>query len=278
MFGRKKKKAAESAAQANPVDKGSRGVEAAEVVSPTATTGAETSAAAPAAAAESADDAAVGNPNYDPINGDFGPFDGDSVNYRDFDFSDFAKGGLDLSSILIPVPHEGEVQVEMGVNGPQMVHVLTPYGRITPVAFAAPSKGNMWEESIEEILAGLAGDGLEGKTETGPWGTEVTATAGEGTMRIIGVKGPRWMLRMTVAGPISEAENMTALARDITARCFVYRGKDPVLAGDALPVEIPAPMVEELRKQMEALVAQEAAQAEQEAAQEAEQPNSGGQQ
>lgn len=50
--------------------------------------------------------ATAGGPadDYDPVNGEYGPFDGDSVSYTDFDFSDFAKGGLDLGSIMVPVP------------------------------------------------------------------------------------------------------------------------------------------------------------------------------
>ncbi|WP_312097750.1 DUF3710 domain-containing protein [Corynebacterium dentalis] len=182
---------------------------------------------------------------------DFGPYDADTVNFSDFDFSDFAKGGLDLGSMMIPVPHEGEVQVEMGANGPQMVHVLTPAGRLTPVAFAAPKQGSLWEESLPEVVQGMTNDGLTVSQVEGPWGEEIVATAGDGTMRVIGATGDRWMLRMTAAGPTDKAEELARFAREVMARAFVRRGNDPIPAGNVLPVTIPQAMAEELQKQIQ---------------------------
>lgn len=182
---------------------------------------------------------------------DFGPYDADTVNFSDFDFSEFAKGGLDLGSMMIPVPHDGEVQVEMGPNGPQMVHILTPAGRLTPVAFAAPRQGNLWEESVPEVVQGMTKDGLTVSQEVGPWGEEVHATAGNGAMCIIGAMGNRWMLRITGAGPADKAEDLARVSREVMARSFVRRGNDPIPAGNVLPVTIPQAMAEELQKQME---------------------------
>ncbi|RAV31863.1 DUF3710 domain-containing protein [Corynebacterium heidelbergense] len=205
-----------------------------------------------AGAEEPAAEPAVGASDYDPVEGDFGPFDGDSVDYRQFDFSDFAKGGLDLGSLMVPVPHEGEVQVEMGPTGPQMVHIVTPFGRITPVAFAAPKSTDMWEEAATEILQGMAEDGLQVSMEQGPWGQEVHAESGDAAMHVIGVSGPRWMLRMTLAGPGASSADLVELTRQIIARTFVMRGKDPIPAGTALPVQIPQAMADELRRHLEA--------------------------
>lgn len=188
---------------------------------------------------------------YDPVNGDFGPFDGDHVDYSSFDYSDFAKSGLDLGSLRVPVPHSGEVQVEMGPKGPQMIHILTPYGRLTPVVLAAPRSGNQWEENIQEVTRGMVKDGLEVRTGQSLWGTEIIGTMKAGTMRVIGVDGPRWMLRMTLAGPADRAEQLSDLAYEVISRTFVYRGDDPLPAGQALPVTIPAAMAEELKKVVE---------------------------
>lgn len=188
---------------------------------------------------------------YDPVNGDFGPFDGDSVDYTAFDYSDFAKSGLDLGSVRVPVPHSGEVQVEMGAKGPQMIHILTPFGRLTPVVLAAPRSGNQWEENIEEVTRGMVKDNLEVRTGQSLWGTEIVGTMKAGTMRVIGVDGPRWMLRMTLAGPSDKAEQLAELAYEVISRTFVYRGEEPLPAGQALPVTIPAAMAQELKKVVE---------------------------
>lgn len=192
---------------------------------------------------------------------DFGPFDGDTVDYRQYNFSDFAKGGLDLGSMMIPVPHEAEVQVEMGDDGPQMLHIVTPFGRVTPVAFAAPTTGELWETTVPQLISGMAEDGLEATTEPGPWGEEIVAHNGNGTLRVIGATGPRWMLRMTLAGPKEAAGDLAAMGREIVARTFVLRGTDPIPAGDPLPVQLPKPMVDELVRHLQAQQQQQQQQA-----------------
>lgn len=211
------------------------------------------------AAPQTSERAPSDEPVYDPVNGDFGPFDGDSVDFREFDYSDFAKSGLDLGSVRVPVPHDGEVQVEMGSKGPQMIHILTPFGRITPVAIAAPRSGDQWAESIPEITEGMSADGLEVTVGSSLWGPEVVGTMKNGTMRVIGVDGPRWMLRMTLAGPNDKAAELAELAYGVISRTFVYRGSDPLPAGQSLPVTIPATMAEELRKVVEQRQQEEAA-------------------
>lgn len=223
---------------------------------------ASTSAAATAvpnsadAAADSAEadyDEDTPDPLHDAVNGESGPFDGDSVEITDFDFSDFSNGTLNLGSMLIPLPFNSEVQVEMGADGPKMLHILTEHGRCTPVAFAAPSTAGQWRETVKEITEGMRSDGLEVTVEYGPWGREVVGSApgGGGIVRIIGVDGPRWMLRMTLAAPLEHADEMKKLGREITARTFVLRGKDPILAGSSLPVALPGPLAEQVQKEME---------------------------
>ncbi|WP_297009071.1 DUF3710 domain-containing protein [uncultured Corynebacterium sp.] len=185
---------------------------------------------------------------YDPVNGSFGPFDGDSVDYHDFDFSDFAKGGLDLGSMLIPVPHKGEVQVEMGQEGPRQIHILTPFGRITPAAFAAPRSGGQWAGDIDEFAEGMVRDGLEVTRCDNDWGVELVGVVGDGVVRVIGVDGPRWMLRMTLAGPAASADELAETAYEVISRTFVNRGSEPAPAGRSLPVVIPQAMAEELKR------------------------------
>ena len=117
------------------------------------------------------------DPVHDAIDGDSGPFDGDSVNIDDFDFSDFSTGILNLGSMLIPLPFKSEVQVEMGADGPKMLHILTEHGRCTPVAFAAPARAGQWRETVKEITQGMRNDGLDVVVEYGPWGREVVGSA-----------------------------------------------------------------------------------------------------
>ncbi|QGU04774.1 DUF3710 domain-containing protein [Corynebacterium comes] len=190
----------------------------------------------------------VATPAHDAIHGDTGPFDGDAVDIADFDFSDFSQGVLDLGSMKIALPRNSQVQVEMGEQGPKMIHIVTEFGRITPVAFAAPRSAGQWAESTEQISQGMIGDGLTVDIEQGPWGAEVVGLGEHGVIRVIGAEGPRWMLRMTTTAPHEKAEGLRELAREITARTFVYRGEDPVLAGNSLPVVLPQQLVAQVQQ------------------------------
>lgn len=198
---------------------------------------------------------------HDAIGGSTGPFDGDNVNIEDFDFSDFAVGVLDLGSIKVALPKESQVQVEMGEQGPQMLHIITRHGRFTPVAFAAPNSGGLWEESSQEIADGMRNDGMPAVFENGPWGREVVGKGEGGVIRVIGVEGPRWLYRVTLAAPHGEEDGMAELGREMIARSFVHRGSTPVLAGDSLPVQLPAELAGQLHQAM--MQAQQDAQAQQ---------------
>lgn len=194
--------------------------------------------------------------DYDPINGSTGPFDGDTVNIEDFDFSDFSDVTLNLGSVRVPMPKGTQVQVEMGDQGPKMVHIVTPHGRFTPVAFAAPRTGGLWEESAEEIGEGMRSEGMPMHYEEGPWGKEVVGNGTNGVIRIIGVEGPRWLYRVTLAAPTGREAEMAELGREIVARSFVYRGDDPVLAGNSLPVVLPEQLAAQVQQALQARAAQ----------------------
>ncbi|PRQ10353.1 DUF3710 domain-containing protein [Corynebacterium sp. 13CS0277] len=191
------------------------------------------------------------DPLHDAVDGARGPFDANSVSMDDFDFSDFSAGILDLGSMQIPLPMRSEVQVEMGPEGPRLLHIVTEYGRITPVAFAAPRTAGQWREACRDIAEGMRADGLDVTVERGPWGREVVGRAGDAVVRMIGVDGPRWLLRMTLAGPADRADNMAALGREVVARTFVVRGNEPFPPGNSLPIQLPEALANQVRNAME---------------------------
>ena len=248
-----------AAAPAEPADQPARRADAdAEVTAGDAVTG-------PAAVAETTggtETTPAGGPvavEHDAVNGSTGPFDGDSVDIEEFDFSDFSQVILNLSSMRIPLPKESQVQVEMSEAGPKMVHIVTRHGRATPVAFASPRTGGIWEKSTEEIAEGMRSEGMPVTFETGPWGREVVGTGENGVIRIIGVEGPRWLYRLTLAAPTGMEDELAALGREMVARSFIYRGSDPILAGNSLPVVLP----DQLAAQVQQAVQQRAQEAQQ---------------
>jgi Protein of unknown function (DUF3710) len=193
-----------------------------------------------------------------------GPFDIDDFD----DPSVAALARLDLGSVLIPMPEAGQVSVEVSETGvPTAVWVMTPNGRFTIAAYAAPKTAGLWRDVATELADSLRKDVAKVTIEDGPWGREVVGVAadqgqGAGVVRFIGVDGYRWMIRCVVNGP---QENITALAdeaRKALADTVVRRGETPLPVRTPLPVQLPEPMATQLRA-----AAEQAAQQAQQAAQ-----------
>ncbi|MCZ9308521.1 DUF3710 domain-containing protein [Corynebacterium uberis] len=259
-FGKKDKADGNDEAVAAPNEYEQDGSSSADNSAHNAHTGyADNDSAVAASAAQDGQPGAEEEPavTHDAVNGTTGPFDGDQVAIEDFDFSDFSNGVLNLGSLKLPLPKESQIQVEMGEEGPRMLHVVTRYGRITPVAFAAPTSTAQWRQAVSEIMEKMTEDGLNPQIEDGPWGREVVARGTAGIIRLIGADGPRWMLRFTLAGPLEMADELTEQGRQLVARTFVYRGDDPILAGNSLPVTLPQQLVEQVNQALQQRAAQQ---------------------
>ncbi|MEO3757535.1 DUF3710 domain-containing protein [Mycobacterium sp. B14F4] len=202
----------------------------------------------------------------DPGDGDLeGPFD-----IEDFDDpSAAATGRLDLGSVLIPLPAAGQVQVELTQQGvPSAVWVVTPHGRFTVAAYAAPKTSGLWRDIAGELADSLRKDGAQVSIKDGPWGREVVGVAATppnqevqpGVVRFIGVDGYRWMIRCVVNGPQDHIEALTAEAREALADTVVRRGDTPLPVRTPLAVELPEPMANQLRAAAEQAAAQQAQQ------------------
>lgn len=172
-----------------------------------------------------------------------GPFD-----IEDFDDPEVAVvARLDLGSVLIPMPVDGQVQVELTDTGiPSAVWVVTPNGRFTIAAYAAPKSTGLWREVAGELADSLRKDSAKVFIKDGPWGREVVGVA-SGVVRFIGVDGYRWMIRCVVNGSQETIEALTDEARAALADAVVRRGDTPLPVRTPLPVQLPGPMVEQLR-------------------------------
>ncbi|MGH3675585.1 MAG: DUF3710 domain-containing protein, partial [Mycobacterium sp.] len=185
-----------------------------------------------------------------------GPFDID-----DFDDPSVAtQGRLDLGSVLIPMPEAGQVQVELTEVGvPSAVWVVTPNGRFTVAAYAAPKSTGLWREVATELADSLRKDATDVRIENGPWGREVVGAASAGVVKFIGVDGYRWMIRCVVNGAAETIGALTEEARNALTDTVVRRGDTPLPVRTPLPVELPEPMAAQLRAAAEqAAAAQQA--------------------
>ncbi len=180
-----------------------------------------------------------------------GPFDID-----DFDDPSVAElARLDLGSVLIPMPEAGQLQVELTETGvPSAVWVVTPNGRFTIAAYAAPKTGGLWREVASELADSLRNDSAKVSIKDGPWGREVVGSA-SGAVRFIGVDGYRWMIRCVINGPHETMEALEQEARAALADTVVRRGDTPLPVRTPLTVQLPEPMAQQLQ---EAAAAQQA--------------------
>ena len=190
-----------------------------------------------------------------------GPFDIDDFD----DASAAAAGRLDLGSVLIPMPEAGQVQVELTDQGvPSAVWVVTPNGRFTVAAYAAPKSAGLWREVATELAESLRKDVPTVSIEDGPWGREVVGVAGEGSgvVRFIGVDGYRWMIRCVISGPQENVETLVHEARNALADTVIRRGETPLPVRTPLSIQLPEPMAAQLQAAAEqaALQAQQAQQ------------------
>ena len=114
-------------------------------------------------------------------------------------------------------------------------------------AFAATRSGGLWEEvraDIAEEVGRLGGECTEG---VGDYGIElkvtVPATTPDGETgiqpsRIMGIEGPRWMLRATLLGDaalLPEEHALMAALREV----IVVRGAEPRIPREPLLLTIP---------------------------------------
>ncbi|MDV3125057.1 DUF3710 domain-containing protein [Mycobacterium sp. 21AC1] len=178
-----------------------------------------------------------------------GPFD-----IEDFDDADVAvQGRLDLGSVLIPMPDGGQVQVELNEAGaPSAVWVVTPNGRFTIAAYAAPKTPGLWREVATELADSLRKDATSVTIQDGPWGREVIGEGNGGMVRFIGVDGSRWMVRCVVNGTPDTIDRLTEEARTSLADTVIRRGDTPMPVRTPLQVELPEPMAAQLRAAAEA--------------------------
>jgi hypothetical protein len=156
---------------------------------------------------------------------------------------------IDLGGLLVPVPPDTEVRVDVSPEGEVVAATLVREGSAMQVnAFAAPRKDGIWGEVREEIATSLRTGGGSATEAQGPYGAELQAEVpaeiqGQGRglapARFVGVDGPRWFLRALLTGPAARdaaaAEPLLAALRDVV----VVRGGEAMAVRDPLPLRLP---------------------------------------
>ncbi len=174
-----------------------------------------------------------------------GPWDVSEVTLDEDDESRIDLGGL----ILTGRPGlEVQLQVDQASGQVMGVVLAGQEGAVELRAFAAPRNGDIWADLRRSIAADVAQHGGTADETEGPWGPELRVVlpvtmpdGGKGSQpsRVLGIPGPRWLLRATLFGkpalePADDGEVESAL-RDVV----VVRGGNPLAPGDPLPMTVP---------------------------------------
>ncbi|WP_395659106.1 DUF3710 domain-containing protein [Nocardioides sp.] len=173
-----------------------------------------------------------------------GPYDVDDVDEDD------PTQRMDLGSLLIAPAAGTEVRLQVDEQTEQVQSVLIAGedGALELRAFAAARGSDLWGEVRPKIAADFAQRGGTADEREGRFGTELVCQltvrmpdgrTGTQPSRIIGVNGPRWMLRATLLGrPAVEVDDAEGW-EDLVEKVVVRRGSNPMPPGAELPVTVP---------------------------------------
>jgi hypothetical protein len=156
---------------------------------------------------------------------------------------------LNLGALILRNLDDVNVQVEVdqGTGVGLGATIVGDNAAVQVHAFAAPRTMGIWDEMRREMAADATKRGGTATELEGPYGTELKVslpvTAPDGRQgrqitRLVGVDGPRWMLRGAFVGKAAEPGAVPRLDeafRDI----IVVRGKDPMAPTDLLRLTIP---------------------------------------
>ena len=167
-----------------------------------------------------------------------GPWDVEDENVPDYDEY------LDMGSCYLPFLKGIELRVKANRATQQVLGTTITYGSssVEIEAFAAPKTLGLWDD----VRADLIEANKDAKEVEGVFGTElalpVTVKGGRKVLtRIVGVDGPRWMLRGIFSGKAAtdpEGEEAKAL-NQFFADIVVERGDDPLAPRDLIPMHPP---------------------------------------
>ena len=195
-------------------------------------------------AAENVDEAQEGvalpkpSAEYEGRGDKHGPWDVEDENVPDYDEY------LDMGSYYLPFLKGIELRVKANRATQQVLGTTITYGSssVEIEAFAAPKTLGLWDD----VRADLIEANKDAKEVEGVFGTElalpVTVKGWRKVLtRIVGVDGPRWMLRGIFSGKAAtdpEGEEAKAL-NQFFADIVVERGDDPLAPRDLIPMHPP---------------------------------------
>jgi hypothetical protein len=175
-----------------------------------------------------------------------GPYDVSEVDPATLEADD----RIDLGALVITgLPGmELRLQVDEQTNEVQAVLLVLEDSALELRAFAAPRTAGIWADVRREIAAEATRMGGTASEAEGPFGTELVLVVPvedpdgqifSQTSRVIGVDGPRWLLRGTVLGRAAVEPEAAPPMEQSLRNVIVVRGNEPMAPREALALRLP---------------------------------------
>jgi hypothetical protein len=174
-----------------------------------------------------------------------GPWDAAEV---DLTASDPAR--VDLGGLIIKGRPGVELRLQLDQASQVLVSVLlvAPDGAVELRAFSAPRGEDMWADVRRQLAADAARHGGTATEADGAFGTEVlirrSVTGPDGTTqvqpsRVVGIPGPRWLLRATYLGRAAVEPDPASPLEESVRDIVVVRGAGAMPPGEAIALRLP---------------------------------------
>ncbi len=176
-----------------------------------------------------------------------GPFDVTEVDPETLE----AEDRIDLGALVITgLPGmELRLQVDEQSGDVQAILLVLEDSALELRAFAAPKTAGIWDEVRQEIASEATKMGGTASETEGPFGTELVLVVPvqdpEGqifsqTSRVIGVDGPRWLVRGTILGRAAVEPDAAPPMEQAFRNVVVVRGSEPMAPRESLALKLPA--------------------------------------
>jgi hypothetical protein len=196
--------------------------------------------------ADTDEQAAGGGPTAEDGKAPYGPWDASEV---ELDEEDGTYVNLGALAIKGRPGVEVRLQADQATQQIQAVMLVAEDGAMELRPFASPRNESIWDDIRERLAAEAQRRGGQAGEVEGPYGTALQmvlpAVAPDGqkgtqTSTVLGIAGPRWLLRVSTFGRPATTFQHDGLLEQVLGDVVVIRGTQPMSPGDALPLVLPA--------------------------------------
>lgn len=158
---------------------------------------------------------------------------------------------VNLGPLIVRVYEGLEVQLPADGDGSEIgsVVLVADSAALELRAFAATRSGGLWDEVRDDIILEVARLGGECEQVDGLFGPELLIKVpvelpdgekGFQPSRIVGIEGPRWLLRATFLGEAGLSPSDEGLLMDTLRDVIVDRGAEARIPREALLLTVPS--------------------------------------